>query len=53
MKNNFVLNQGTQNAIGYRESDTRRLGLSLRYNFGIKPKENKMDMLDQGSAERN
>ena len=52
-KNNFVLNQGTQNAIGYRESDTRRLGLSLRYNFGIKPKENKMDMLDQGSAERN
>ncbi len=52
-KNNFVLNQGTQNAIGYRESDTRRLGLSLRYNFGIKPKENKMDMLEQGSAERN
>ena len=52
-KNNFVLNQGTQNATGYRESDTRRLGLSLRYNFGIKPKENKMDMLDQGSAERN
>ena len=52
-KNNFVLNQGTQNAIGYRESDTRRLGLSLRYNFGIKPKENKMDMLEQGSTERN
>jgi hypothetical protein len=52
-KNNFVLNQGSQNAIGYRESDTRRLGLSLRYNFGIKPKENKMDMLEQGIAERN
>ncbi|MCE2676260.1 MAG: outer membrane beta-barrel protein [Sediminibacterium sp.] len=52
-KNNFILNQGTQNATGYRESDTRRLGLSLRYNFGIKPKENKMDMLDQGNTERN
>jgi len=52
-KNNFILNQGTQNATGYRESDTRRWGLSLRYNFGFKPKENKMDMLDQGSTERN
>ena len=52
-KNNFVLKQGTQNAIGYRATDSRRMGLSLRYNFGIKPKENKMDMLDQGSAERN
>ena len=48
-KNNFTLRQGTQNAIGYRENDTRRWGLSLRYNFGFKPKENKMDMLDVGS----
>jgi len=52
-KNNFVLKQGTQNAVGYRATDSRRLGVSLRYNFGIKPKENKMDMLDQGSNERN
>ena len=52
-KNNFVLKQGTQNAIGYRATDSRRVGVSLRYNFGIKPKENKMDMLDQGSTERN
>jgi hypothetical protein len=48
-KNNFTLRQGTQNAIGYRENDTRRWGLSLRYNFGFKPKENKMDMLDVGA----
>ncbi len=48
-KNNFTLRQGTQNAIGYRENDTRRWGLSLRYNFGFKPKENKMDMLDVGN----
>ncbi len=46
--NHFTLHQGTQNAIGYRENDTRRWGLSLRYNFGFKPKENKMDMLDAG-----
>jgi iron complex outermembrane recepter protein len=51
--NHFEYHQGTQNATGYRESDSRRVGISLRYNFGIKPKENKMDMLDQGSNERN
>ena len=48
-KNNFTLRQGSQNAIGFRENDTRRWGLSLRYNFGFKPKENKMDMLDLGN----
>jgi hypothetical protein len=47
-KNNFILKQGTQNAVGYRETDSRRWGISLRYNFGFKPKENKMDMLDVG-----
>ena len=50
--NHFELHQGTQNAIGYRASDTRRMGLSLRYNFGFKPKENKLEMLEQG-VERN
>ena len=50
--NHFEYHQGTQNATGYRESDSRRVGISLRYNFGIKPKENKMDMLEQG-AEKN
>ena len=52
-KNHFELHQGTQNAIGYRESDTRRVGISLRYNFGFKPKENKLEMLEQGAPERN
>jgi hypothetical protein len=46
--NHFVLRQGTQNAVGYRETDSRRWGISIRYNFGIKPKENKMDMLESG-----
>ena len=46
--NHFVLHQGTQNAVGYRENDTRRWGLSIRYNFGFKPKENKLEMLEGG-----
>ena len=35
----FSLQQGTVNAHGRRVNDTRRLGLTFRYNFGIKPKE--------------
>ena len=35
----FSLNQGTVSAQGSRVNDTRRLGLTFRYNFGIKPKE--------------
>jgi iron complex outermembrane receptor protein len=37
-KYDFTLNQGI-NATGSRINDTRRIGLTLRYNFGIKPKE--------------
>ncbi|WP_207497144.1 outer membrane beta-barrel protein [Aridibaculum aurantiacum] len=37
--NNFSLQQGTVNATGYRESDTRRFGLNIRYNFGLRKKE--------------
>ena len=35
----FSSKQGTVNAEGKRVNDTRRLGLTFRYNFGIKPKE--------------
>ncbi len=38
-KNNFTLNQGSVNASGFRQSDTRRVGINLRYNFGIRKKE--------------
>ena len=38
----FSLNQGNVSAKGSRVNDTRRLGITLRYNFGLsKPKENK------------
>lgn len=38
-KNNFVLTQGSINATGSRVTDSRRLGLFFRYNFGIRKKE--------------
>ncbi|HYM93854.1 MAG TPA: outer membrane beta-barrel protein, partial [Chitinophagaceae bacterium] len=48
-KNNFTINQGSVNASGFRQADTKRFGLNLRYNFGIKRKEkedNKLPDLD-------
>jgi iron complex outermembrane recepter protein len=37
----FTLQQGNVSTTGSRINDTRRLGLTLRYNFGLsKPKEN-------------
>ena len=35
----FNLNQADLNVTGKRINDTRRLGITLRYNFGIKPRE--------------
>lgn len=46
--NTFTINQGSINASGYRESDTRRFNLNLRYNFGMKKKEEKRNMFDMG-----
>jgi iron complex outermembrane recepter protein len=42
----FSSNQGTVNASGERVNDTRRLGLTFRYNFGIKPKEENKKSFD-------
>jgi hypothetical protein len=38
-QNEFLLQQGTINATGVRRADTRRFGMNLRYNFGIRKKE--------------
>ncbi len=45
-KNTFTLRQGSIYAVGLRENDSRRWGINIRYNFGIKPKEQKMDMFN-------
>lgn len=38
-QNEFTINQGSVHASGMRQGDTRRFGLNLRYNFGLKKKE--------------
>ncbi|CCH01859.1 TonB-dependent receptor [Fibrella aestuarina BUZ 2] len=38
-RNTFTLNQGNIAAVGDRRADTRRVGLNLRYNFGIRKRE--------------
>jgi len=45
-KNNFTINQGSVNASGFRQSDTRRVGINLRYNFGIRKKEEGTNMFN-------
>ena len=50
----FTLNQGNIAANGTRQSDTRRVGLTVRYNFGLKKREERqnlfnIDALDRGS----
>ena len=48
----FNLNQGNVSAAGMRFNDTRKIGLTFRYSFGIKPKEEKKGMFEQ-PAENN
>jgi len=42
-KNEFTHNQGSVHASGVRGGDTRRVGLNIRYNFGIRKKEDNND----------
>jgi hypothetical protein len=37
--NTFNLKQGTVNATGYRENDSRRFSVNVRYNFGFRKRE--------------
>ena len=45
-KNNFTINQGSINASGFRQADTRRVGINLRYSFGIRKKEESTNMFN-------
>lgn len=45
-KNDFSLKQGSVDARGYRQADTRRAGINIRYNFGIRKKEEGMNMFN-------
>lgn len=42
----FNIQQGTVTASGLRRNDTRRIGLTLRYNFGIRKREERVNMFN-------
>jgi len=44
--NSFIVRQGTVSASGTRATDSRRFGFNLRYNFGIRKKDDKLDMFN-------
>jgi hypothetical protein len=44
---NFIFNQNNQFISGSRINDTRRIGIAIRYNFGVKAKEEKKPVFDQ------
>jgi hypothetical protein len=50
-QNDFSINQGSIHATGNRKSDTQRFGINVRYNFGIKKKEENKSMFDIESPE--
>ena len=45
-KNEFTISQGSVDAYGTRQSDTRRVGINLRYNFGVRKREENNDVLN-------
>jgi iron complex outermembrane receptor protein len=44
--NKFTIDQASVKASGYREQDSRRFGLNLRYNFGFHKREEEKDMFN-------
>ncbi|HYF32776.1 MAG TPA: outer membrane beta-barrel protein [Chitinophagaceae bacterium] len=50
--NRFTIRQGSIDASGFREGDTKRFGLSLRYNFGFRKREENNNMFNLESPER-
>ena len=38
-RNEFTIQQGSITASGFRNGDTRRFGLNIRYNFGLRKRE--------------
>ena len=51
-RNEFTIMQGSVNASGFRNSDTRRYGLNFRYNFGFRKKEDN-NLFNLESPEKN
>ena len=52
-RNEFTIRQGSVNASGMRLNDTRRVGFSIRYDFGIRKKEENTSPFNAEGAEKN
>jgi hypothetical protein len=50
-QNDFTIKQGSVNARGNRRADTRRVGINIRYNFGIRKKEENIDLFNLETPE--
>jgi len=51
MKNEFTLNVGSLYATGTHYFDAQRFGINIRYNFGIKDKEEKKEFMKENGDE--
>ena len=51
-QNDFTIRQGSVNASGNRKADTQRFGINIRYNFGIRKKEESSDMFNVESPDK-
>ncbi len=51
-KYDFSIKQGSVNAYGLRQNDTRRFGINFRYNFGIKKKDDNGNIFEVDSPEK-
>jgi iron complex outermembrane recepter protein len=52
-RTSFVIDQGSVNASGKRQADTRRFGINLQYNFGFRKKEENKDMFNMSNPDGN
>lgn len=53
MVTQFTLNQGSISTEGSRYSDNQRFGVNIRYNFGVKKKEEKRGGMQLNTGEEN
>ncbi len=51
--NRFTFNQGGIYSYGDRYTDNQRIGINIRYNFGVKTKEEKKQMFKMNEEESN
>jgi hypothetical protein len=51
-RNDFTIDQGSVKASGSRLADTRRFGINMRYNFGLRKKEEGNNMFNVESPEK-